>query len=102
MNLRFPQALIRIDIADAAQHTLVQQQREFSVAIDSFDAAPGQVFFKRGRIIDKIRLAQRDRDDPPPENCLPQSSRYCLTSGSSGIKRESLQNSTAPPSMPFA
>ena len=27
MNLRFPQAFIRIDIADAAQHALVQQER---------------------------------------------------------------------------
>src|SRR6266513_85009 len=27
MNLRFPQTLIRIDISDAAQHALVQQQR---------------------------------------------------------------------------
>src|SRR5207248_7583970 len=58
--LRFPQALIRIDISDAAQHALVQQQRldpraspanpvrEFHLAhFERIGAESGQLFGKQ-------------------------------------------------------
>ncbi len=60
MNLRFPEALIGIDIADAAEHALVQQQRfdprapaanpvrEFFLAhFERIGAESGQLFRKR-------------------------------------------------------
>jgi hypothetical protein len=34
------------------------------------------MLLKGCRIVDEIRLPQRNRDDPPPENRSPQTARY--------------------------
>src|SRR6267154_6523497 len=78
------------------------QQYEFPIAFYCLDLAPGQVLLQRGRIIDKISLTEPDRNYPPPENCLPQYSRYRFDFGKFRHKgRKNLQNSTAPHPMLF-
>ena len=46
------------------------------------------MLLQRGRIIDKISLTEPDRKYPPPENCLPQSSRYRFDFGKFRHKEE--------------
>jgi len=62
--------------AGVSIHRREPQQHELAVTLDRFDLAPRQVLLQRGRIVDKIRFAQRDGNNPAAENCLPQSACY--------------------------
>src|SRR5438552_10977144 len=59
-------------------HRRQPQQPEFSVTLDGLDLTTRQMLFQRGRVVDKVRLTQRNGKNSPPENRLPQSSRYRL------------------------
>src|SRR5256884_1141398 len=74
--------------AGLSTHRRQSQQYEFPIAFHRLDLAPGQVLLQRGRIIDKISLTEPDRKYPPPENCLPQSSRYRFDFGKFRHKEE--------------